>query len=107
MRMFYRSFMVASALGLIAALAGCGGSSGGSSSGGSSDTAHYAGTYYPLYNSGVGQWIEPTDSMPFDKVSAIYAAFAHAYPQDNGAVFAFEQGQPDEPARLAELEQVA
>jgi chitinase len=98
--------VVVCSLCLVAALAGCGGSTG-QGSGGSSSTAHYAGAYYPIYNSGAGQWIEPTDSMPFDKVSAIFAAFAHAYPQGNGAVFAYEQGQPEEPVRLPQLEQVA
>jgi hypothetical protein len=65
----------------------------------------YAGTYYPLYNSGVNQYIPPTPDMPFDKVSAIFAAFAHAYPVTgtNGAALQLEQGQPDEPARLSGL----
>jgi len=106
MRKFLRSILPVCSFVLVVAFAGCGGSSG-QGSGGSSDTAHYAGTYYPIYNSGAGQWIEPTDSMPFDKVSAIFAAFAHAYPQGNGAVLAFEQGQPEEPVRLPQLAQVA
>ncbi|MDR3476419.1 MAG: glycosyl hydrolase family 18 protein [Gammaproteobacteria bacterium] len=67
----------------------------------------YAGTFYPLYNSGVNQWITPDVSMPFDKVSAIFASFAHTYQQGNGAVFSFERSQVDEPARLALLSQVA
>lgn len=71
------------------------------------DTGHYAGTYYPLYNEGVEQWIEPTDSTPFDKVSDVFAAFAHAYPQGKGGVLAFEQGQPKEPERLQSLEKFA
>ena len=100
-----KSVVVLYSLGLLALLAGCGGSSGQTSGG--SATAHYAGTYYPIYNSGVGQWIEPTDSMPFEKVSMIFAAFAHAYTQGNGAVLAYEQGQPEEPVRLPQLEQVA
>ena len=105
MRNFSKSIVVLCAFGLVALMAGCGGSSGQTSGG--SATAHYAGTFYPIYNSGAGQWIDPTDSMPFDKVSDIFAAFAHAYPQGNGAVFAYEQGQPEEPVRLPELEQVA
>jgi chitinase len=63
----------------------------------------YAGTYYPIYNSGVGQWIEPTGSMPFDRVSTVYVAFAHAYPSGNGAILDFESGQPLEPQRLKTL----
>jgi chitinase len=69
----------------------------------------YAGTYYPIYNSGVNQYIPPTTDMPFDKVSAIFVAFAHAYPVgDTGAAeLQLEQGQPEEPARLALLTSVA
>ena len=70
-------------------------------------TAHYAGTFYPLYNSGPGQWIVPTSSMPFDKVSDILVAFAHAYPKGKGATLEFEENQPKEAARLAQLEHVA
>lgn len=106
MQSLLKTMLVGGCLGLVAALAGCGGSSG-QGSGGSAPTAHYAGTYYPIYNSGAGQWIEPTESMPFDKVSMIFAAFAHAYPQGNGAVLAYEENQPQEPVRLPQLEQVA
>lgn len=69
----------------------------------------YAGTYYPIYNSGVNQYITPTQDMPFDKVSAIFVAFAHAYPvgSSNGAELLLEQGQPEEPARLSLLTSVA
>lgn len=69
----------------------------------------YAGTYYPIYNSGPNQYIPPTPDMPFDKVSAIFAAFAHAYPTGTGpgAQLQLEQGQPDEPARLQLLGSVA
>ena len=102
---FSRSIAHALLLSLI--VAGCGGSSGQTSSGNSSFPGTYAGTYYPIYNSGVGQWIPPTDSMPFEKVSAIFAAFAHAYSQGNGAIFAYEQDQPEEPVRLPQLEEVA
>ena len=108
MRSFSRSIAVLFSFSLIWAIAGCGGgSSSQGGSGTSSFPAPYAGTYYPIYNSGAGQWIEPTDSMPFEKVSAMFAAFAHAYPQGNGAVLAYEQGQPEEPVRLPLLEQVA
>ncbi len=70
-------------------------------------TGHYAGTYYPLYNDGVKQWLDPTSSMPFDKVSHIFAAFAHVYAKGNGAVVSFEEGQPKEADRLKQLEKVA
>jgi chitinase len=66
-----------------------------------------AGTYYPIYNAGVNQYIPPTADMPFDKVSAIFVAFAHAYPAGTGATLQLEQGQPDEPARLSLLVKVA
>ncbi len=59
-----------------------------------------AATYYPIYNSGVNQYIEPTSTMPFDKISTIFVAFAHAYPYKNGAILTLEKGQPDEPQRL-------
>jgi len=39
--------------------------------------------------------------MPFDKISAIFVAFAHAYPTPaGGAELQLEQGQPCEPDRL-------
>ncbi|HLM69701.1 MAG TPA: hypothetical protein VK358_19315, partial [Longimicrobium sp.] len=62
----------------------------------------YAGTYYPIYNSGVKQYIPPTPDMPFGQVSAIFVAFAHAYPAGTGpgAQLQLEQGQTEEPARL-------
>jgi hypothetical protein len=60
----------------------------------------YAGTYYPIYNEGVAQWIQPISAMPFDKVSAIFVAFAHAYPEGRGAILSFERGQVLEPTRL-------
>jgi len=69
----------------------------------------YAGTYYPIYNSGVNQYIPPTPDMPFDQVSAIFVAFAHAYPTSSGqgAQLQLEQGQTEEPARLQLLTSVA
>lgn len=67
----------------------------------------YAGTFYPIYNSGPGQWIEPNATMPFQRISAIFIAFAHAYPLGNGAIFTYEAGQPDEPSRVTLLSQVA
>lgn len=69
----------------------------------------YAGAYYPIYNSGPGQYIPPTSSMPFSKVSTILVAFAHAYPTGTGssAALLLEDGQPDEPARLQLLCSVA
>jgi GH18 family chitinase len=70
-------------------------------------TGHYAGTYYPLYNSGENQWIEPATSMPFEKIGDIFGAFAHSYPKGQGAILAFEQGQPEEFARLNRLERIA
>lgn len=67
----------------------------------------YAGTYYPIYNSGIGEWVPPNQSPipPFNDVSAVFVAFAHAYPEGNGAVLDYEDTQPDEPARLALLSQ--
>lgn len=69
--------------------------------------APYAGTFYPIYNIGPGQWLPPNQAPlpPFNKVNAVFASFAHAYPQGKGAIFTYEQGQPDEPARLALLVQ--
>lgn len=69
----------------------------------------YAGTFYPIYNAGAGQWLPPNQSPipPFKRVSAIFVAFAHAYPQQKGAIFDFEKGQPAEPQRLALLVQSA
>lgn len=69
----------------------------------------YAGTFYPIYNSGAGQWLPPNQSPmpPFNRVSAIFVAFAHTYAQQNGAIFTYERGQPDEPARLALLVRAA
>ncbi|WP_298628344.1 glycoside hydrolase family 18 protein [uncultured Legionella sp.] len=69
----------------------------------------YAGTFYPIYNSGAGQWLPPNQSPypPFNRVSALFVAFAHTYAQQNGAIFTYEQGQPDEPARLALLVETA
>jgi GH18 family chitinase len=93
--------------GLSVLLAGCGDSSATGRAGPQTFSFHYAGTCYPIYNSGAGQWIEPADSMPFDKVSTIFEAFAHACPEANGAVIAYEQGQPEEPFRLAELGRAA
>jgi GH18 family chitinase len=69
----------------------------------------YAGTYYPIYNSGVNQYIPPTPDMPFNKVSAIFVAFAHAYPigGTSAAELLLEEGQPEEPIRLSGLTSVA
>ena len=69
----------------------------------------YAGSYYPIYNSGVNQYIVPTPEMPFNQVSALFVAFAHAYPVDGGpaAELRLEEGQPEEPERLRLLVQVA
>jgi chitinase len=69
----------------------------------------YAGTYYPIYNSGAGQWLPPDQAPfpPFNEVSTVFVAFAHAYPQGLGAIFTFEAGQVDEPARLTLLARTA
>ncbi|HHF7374184.1 glycoside hydrolase family 18 protein [Legionella bozemanae] len=69
----------------------------------------YAGTYYPIYNFGAGQWLPPNQVPipPFNRVSAIFVAFAHTYAWQNGAIFTYEEGQPNEPARLALLVQSA
>lgn len=66
-----------------------------------------AGAYYPIYNSGVGQYMPPTTSMPFNKVSLLWVAFAHAYPKDQGALLDFEDTQPDEINRLPLLVKTA
>ena len=63
----------------------------------------YAGTYYPIYNSGVNQYIVPTPLMPFRKVSAIFVAFAHAYPFNpsdlsQGATLMLEQASRRNPS---------
>lgn len=44
---------------------------------------------------------------PFSKVSALFVAFAHTYPYQNGALFTYEAGQPSEPSRLALLVKTA
>ncbi|MCF6767606.1 glycosyl hydrolase family 18 protein [Thiotrichales bacterium 19S11-10] len=70
-----------------------------------------AGSYYPIYNSGKNQYIEPTDDMPFDKISTLYLAFAHAYPypdtNSNSAVLTVEHDQPDEPDRIKQVVELA
>lgn len=70
----------------------------------------YAGTYYPIYNSGTNQYIVPLATMPFQDVSALFFAFAHAYPvafDYNGnptqAALALEAGQPSEAFRVKEV----
>ncbi|KTD16374.1 glycoside hydrolase family 18 protein [Legionella jordanis] len=69
----------------------------------------YAGTFYPIYNSGPGQWLPPNQPPipPFNRVSAIFIAFAHAYAQQNGAILTYERGQPEEPARQSLLVKTA
>ncbi|TNF69359.1 MAG: glycoside hydrolase family 18 protein [Gammaproteobacteria bacterium] len=66
-----------------------------------------ASSFYPIYNSGKNQYIPPTTDMPFDQISTLYIAFAHAYPQGNAAVLDFEHGQDQEQARLKDLIQIA
>jgi GH18 family chitinase len=66
-----------------------------------------AATYYPIYNSGIGQYVVPTLDMPFDKVSMIFIAFGHTYPHKQGALFTFEDTQPDEKNRLPLLVKIA
>lgn len=69
----------------------------------------YAGTFYPIYNSGAGQWLPPNQAPlpPFNRVSAIFVAFAHVYTVQNGAIFTYERGQADQASRLALLVQTA
>lgn len=73
----------------------------------------YAGSYYPIYNSGVNQYIVPNSTFPFDQISTLLVAFAHAYPMGKNQYYqdqaglALEVGQPDEPFRLQNLVQVA
>lgn len=59
-----------------------------------------AATYYPIYNNSVGEYVIPTNTMPFNKVSTILIAFAHTYPKGRGAILDFEDTQPDEINRL-------
>lgn len=59
-----------------------------------------AAAFYPIYNSGLNQYIPPDASMPFNKLSVIFVAFAHAYPKNQGAILDFENTQPDERNRL-------
>ncbi|MFJ1269329.1 glycoside hydrolase family 18 protein [Legionella lytica] len=69
----------------------------------------YAGTFYPIYNSGAGQWLPPNQAPipPFNRVSAIFVAFAHVYTLQNGAIFTYERGQIEQASRLALLVQTA
>ena len=72
------------------------------------DTTPVAGTYYPIYNEGPGQYVEPTIKMPFDKVSTLFIAFAHAYPTKNsGATLELEEHQDKEASRLPYLKYIA
>lgn len=64
-------------------------------------------SYYPIYNNGIGQYLEPNEAMPFNKVSTLLIAFAHAYPKDKGAMLRFEDTQPDEFNRLPLLVKIA
>jgi hypothetical protein len=69
----------------------------------------YAGAYYPIFDDG---WVEPTDKMPFDKVSALFIAFAHAYPlntaaPDKGAEFTFQKNQKNQSDRVKQIMDVA
>ncbi len=64
-------------------------------------------SYYPIYNDGIGQYMTPNVTMPFDKISLLFIAFAHTYPKENGAVLALEDTQPDEMNRLPLLVKTA
>jgi len=66
-----------------------------------------AAAFYPIYNSGTDQYIVPTSEMPFNKISTLFVAFGHTYPQGNGANFTFEDTQPDEINRLPLLVKTA
>lgn len=59
-----------------------------------------AASFYPIYNSGKNQYIEPNINMPFDKITTLFIAFAHTYPEGKGARLDFEDTQPDEVNRL-------
>lgn len=70
----------------------------------------YAGSYYPIYNSGTNQYIPPSPGMPFNKISTLFFAFAHAYPTNydyegnvTQSALALEAGQPLEAFRIAEV----
>src|SRR5207244_1502918 len=67
------------------------------------------GAYYPIFDDG---WVEPTDKMPFDRVSALFIAFAHAYlakdkDPNYGAVLEFQRGQTDQADRVKTIMNVA
>lgn len=66
-----------------------------------------AGSFYPIYNQGKNQYIPPSPAMPFDKISALFVAFAHAYPapgpNGDGGVLELEHGQDAEHDRLLNL----
>lgn len=70
-----------------------------------------AGTFYPIYNSGIKQYLPPSPEMPLDKVSVIFVAFAHAYrfpeADSRGATLQLEQGQDEEHDRLLGLVEYA
>ncbi|STX51006.1 glycosyl hydrolase family 18 [Legionella busanensis] len=67
----------------------------------------YVGTFYPIYNAGPGQWIEPNLAMPFNRINTIFIAFAHVYPFANGAVLTYEAGQNEQAQRINRLSQTA
>ncbi len=66
-----------------------------------------AGSFYPIYNQGKDQYIPPSKAMPFDKISALFVAFAHAYPsparRGDGGILELEHGQAAEHDRLLNL----
>ena len=75
-------------------------------------TVPQAGSFYPIYNNGTSQYIPPTLTMPFNKISTLYVAFAHVYPDTkSGAIkLEFEKGHPgqlQESKRLALLVRTA
>jgi|GEM_PF-2149183 len=76
----------------------------------------YAGAYYPIYGHNRNEYLEPTESTPFDKVSALFFAFAHAYPiltndpgsdRRHGALLDFEHSHPEEPDRVRKVMDIA
>jgi chitinase len=71
----------------------------------------YAGAYYPIYGlkpNEPNMYFDPTDSTPFNKVSALFIAFAHAYPLSpadptKGAKLVFQTDQPDQSGRVSKI----
>lgn len=51
------------------------------------------GSFYPIYNSGVGQWNVPHDAMPFDKINTLFIAFAHVHEVNGKIILDYENAR--------------